>query len=356
MEVQPGPYPTPESAAQQPPKRQKKVEREDASNIKLLVKYGRWSKSGRSWFANRRSVPGDRPPPHGAKYSYRPVYFNDSPTPQERHSSVASSEDSEPIITHPRRRSLHQRLVALENAENDLNTVSEAEYDGSSDDSNPIIIRRRRRPLPPIRETSPLRISIGSYLSQQSPDSPLRESSLASDLQESVQNRVRRRDNNLRRSNRLKPRSRERSRTPPIASRTRRSRGATLATSSRLRSGAVRKDPVKLEESEGEDTAPESSEHSEAPVKLEGSESDEAAVASLLRRSRPPRPVRRRPSPQPSASWVRRSQRPTRASTTNPPLNRAEPGRMTLEEWMDEENALELTPPYQSSSSEYGGG
>ena len=358
--VQPGPYPTPVSAAQQPSKSQKKAQRKDNPSVKSSVKYGRWSPSGRSWFANRRSVPGDRPPPRGATYSYRPVDLDEqprSPMPQERHSSVVSSVESEPIIARPRRRRLYQRSEALDDqtAEAGPSTVSEAEdSDESSVDSNPIIIQRRRR-LPPIQESrspNPSGITVGSYLNQQSPESPFRETSLASDLYEGVQNRVRRRNKNLRRSKRLSPRSGESSATPPIATRTRGSQGTTLATPSRLRSGTVRKDPIKLEasepEEEAEETAPESPGDIEDPTEP-GLEREEAVVLKRpLRRDRPPRPSHQRPSPQPSASWVRRSQRSTRAGPTNAPFETVEPGRMTLDEWVDEENALRLTPPYLS--------
>ena len=361
--VQLGPYPTPISAAQQPSKRQKKV---DNSKAKLLVKYGRWSPSGRSWFANRRSVPGDRPPPRGASYSYRPVSFNEqpsSPIPQERHSSVASGVELEPIVARPRRRRLYRLSEALgdQTAEVGPSTVSEAQdSDASSVDSNPIVIQRRRR-LPPIQESgspNPASITVGSYLSQQSRDSPFRETSLASDLYEGVQSRVRRRNRNLRRSNRLNPRSHESSPTPPIATRTRGSQGTTLVTPGRLRSGTIRKDPIKFEASEpdeeAEETTHESSEQSEDPTELK-SEGEEAVLKRSPRKDRPPRPSRQRPSPQPSASWVRRSQRSIRAGPKNLPRETVEPGRMTLDEWVDEENVLRLTPPYLSSGSEYEG-
>lgn len=240
-EVQPGPYPTPISSTQQPSKGQAKVQLKDDSNVKLLVKYGRWSPSGRSWFANRRSVPGDRPPPRGASYSYRPLYSKQqprSPTPQPRQSSVVSSTESQPIVMRPKmRRRLSQRsqAPAQQTAEVTLNTANEAEEsDGSSDDPDPVIIRRRHRlRLSPTRKSrSP--ITVGEYLNRQKnrasdSDSPFRETSLASDLYEGVQDRVRRRDENLRRSRRLNPRSfREGSATPPIAARTRRSKASAV--------------------------------------------------------------------------------------------------------------------------------
>ena len=366
--VQPGPYPTPVSAAQQPSKSQKKAQRKDNPSVKSSIKYGKWSPSGRSWFVNRQSVPGDRPPPPGANYSYRPVYLNKqprSPTPQERHSSVVSSVDSEPIIARPRRRRLYRRSDALadKTAEAGPNTVSEAEdSDASGVESNPIIIRRQRRPLSPIKESrspNPTSITVGSYLTQQSRDSPFRETSLASDLYEGVQNRVRRRNRNLRRSNRLNPRSRESSATPPVATRIRRMQGTTIAAPSRLRSGTVRKNSIKLEasepEEEAEETTHESSEQSEDPTELK-SEGEEAVLKRSPRKDRPPRPSRQRPSPQPSASWVRRSQRSIRAGPKDLPRETVEPGRMTLDEWVNEENVLKMTPPYLSSGSEYEGG
>ena len=345
--VQPGPYPTPVSTDQQPSKRQN------------LVKYGRWSNSGKSWFTNRRAVPGDRPPPQGVSYIYRPANFKEqpeSPTPKERQQSVVSSVESEPIITRPRRRRLYQRSDALhdQNAEVDPVTTNKAENsDGSSDDSDRPIIRRRRRPLSPIREST-------SYLSQQSRDSPFRETSLASDLHEGVQNRVRRRKTNLRRSKRLNPPSRQSSVTPPVATRTRRSQASIRTTPRRLRSGKERQPPIKRDaseaEEEAEETAHESSEQGEDAIKLEESESEEVVVKPQPRRAGISRRVRNRPSSQPSAPWVRRSQRPTRAGPTNPILGKVEPGRMTLKDWVDEEDALQMTPLYVSSGSEYEGG
>ena len=347
-EGQPGPYPTPVSSSPKLSKGQPRT--------KSPIKYGRWSKSGRSWFANRRAIPGDRPPPKGASYSYRPGYFNQEPrlpTPEERYPSVISSVESEPIITRPRRRRLYQRSQALDeqNVGVGPSAANEAGVsDRSSIDSNPIIIRRRRR-ISPVRESrSPTlaKITVGSYLNQQSRDSPFRETSLASDLYEGVRNRVRRRDRNLRRSSRLNLRSRGNSATPAVSTRTR-----TTAAPKKLRSGTVL-NPINLEESHIEETVAESPGQNEDPNEPE-SESGEVAVESPPRSTRPPRPSRQRPTPQPSASWVRRSQRFTRAGPTNPPVETVDSRRMTLEEWVDEENVLGLTPPYLSSGSEYGG-
>ena len=346
---QPGPYPTPVSSSQKPSKGQPRTKRP--------IKYGRWSKSGRSWFANRRAIPGDRPPPQGATYSYRPVYFNEqlrSPTPEERYPSVIPSVESEPTITRPRRRRLYQRVQALDeqNVEVGPSTANEAgEPDRSSVDSNPIIIRRRGR-IPVIRESrsaTPAGITVGSYLSQQGRDSPFRETSIASDLYEGVQNRVRRRNKNLRRSKRLNPRSRGNSATPPVSTRTRTTQATARATPRKQRSRTAKELPIKLEDSDAEETVAKSPAQSEDPTEAK-SESEEVATESPSRRDSPPQP-----SPQPSASWVRRSQRYTGAGRQNPHPETVDSDRMTLEEWVDEEDVLELTPPYLSSGSEYGG-
>ncbi|KAL8788949.1 MAG: hypothetical protein Q9195_007065 [Heterodermia aff. obscurata] len=331
-EVWPGPYPTPAPSAEQP---SKKVKPEDETHVKMLVKYGRWSDSGRSWFPNRRSVPGDRPPPQGAQYSYRPVYFNrlpilqarhssvdseltiarprrrkqfeavgdrleengpstdieyqpiyfdEQPTPKERHSSVASSADSEPIISRPNR---HRLLKVVSEEDTDITS------DASSVDSNPIIIRRRRRPL---QDSSSAKTQISSYLTQQNRDSPLSETSLPSDLHARVQNRVRRRIDNLQRSSRA-PR--------------------------KLKSGNTKEYSIPLADSD--ETAPESPED----------QSDSS-------------------SQSPPQRWVRRSRR--RRSKRKPPRNPEPKDRMTLEEWVDEEDVMQLTPPqYESSGSEWEG-
>ena len=340
-ELQPGPYPTPDSSAQHP-------SRDEPKDPKFFIKYGRWSPSGKSWFANRRSVPGDPPPPQGAAYSYRPLYPK-SPTPQQRQPSVVSSEDSEPIITRPkRRRGVSRRSQALEVKTAEVTTNEEAEEsDDSSDDSEPIIVRRRRRQLSPIRESrspTPAKLTVGEYLSQRDSNSPFRETSLASDLYEGVQQRVRRRDGNLRRSRRLNPRAA----TPPIAARTRGSRASAVVAGRRLRSGRVRKETIKIEESDGEETIKGSPEQSEDEDLTELESESEKSTP----RPPPSRSDRQRSSPQPSPSWVRRSTR--RSGPQNPPV---EPERMTLEEWVDEEDVLELTPPVSlSSGSEYRGG
>lgn len=358
-EEQRGPYPTPVSSAQQPSKGQKNVKPEDESNVKMLVKYGRWSDSGRSWFPNRRSVPGDRPPPQGAHYSYRPVYFNEqprSPTPPERYSSVASSVESEPIIARPSRRRIHQHLEAIEEQidedARDPGPRAEKISDQSSLDSNPIIIRNRRPPPSPIRSSTPIITTVRSYLTHQTRAPPPREPTLANNLHKAVQHR--RRNRTLQR--RPDPRSRESSPTPPIATRTRRPRVTTPAPPPAAPPRSrPRTTTGELSDSEAQETTaperspgPQSGEEdlSEPPE----SESSESPPPPRRDNNRPPGPVRRQ------QAWVRRSRRKRHgagAGDLAPSPSSGEQGRMTLEEWVDEENVLGLSPPYVSSGSEY---